>query len=391
MLDATATLTSPRRLPRDSRVDVLRGVALVMIFIDHVPGNLLSLVTMRNFGFADAAELFVLLAGFASMVAYGGSFARDGVVTGLRRVLLRCLHLYLFQALLLLTVLIVAGAWLHHFEVEPENGAPFLHSGLRGLGHGLTLQALPASLNILPLYIVLLALFPIIYGLIKINPFVALCVSAALWLWVNLDPSVNLINWLDGRGWFFDPFAWQFLFVIGAVGALILRHYDGNLPSPAWLRATAWACLAFALVASAPWDSWGWSNLRLIPLDPPDKTVLAPLRLLNILAIAVLALSSTRFRLLADRPALRFLLVCGRHSLEVFSLGTVLAMIFRLVFRTFGVTLATQLLANGVGLGLMIALAMVLEHRRRPVASARTVENGPAGGKPIAYTPSAWH
>jgi hypothetical protein len=384
MLDATATLTSPRRLPRDSRVDVLRGVALVMIYIDHVPGNFVSLVTMRNFGFADAAELFVLLAGFASMMAYGGSFARDGVVSGLRRVLLRCLHLYLFQALLLLTVLIVAGAWLRHFEIEPESGAPFVHSGLRGLGRGLTLQALPSSLNILPLYIVLLALFPLIYGLIKINPVVGLCASGALWLWVNLDPSVNLTNWLDGRGWFFDPFAWQVLFVIGAVGALILRQCEGNLPTPPWLRAAAWTYLAFALVASAPWDSWGWSNVRLIPLDPPDKTVLAPLRLLNILALAVLALSSTRFRVLADRAALRFLLVCGRHSLEVFSLGTVLAMIFRLVFLTFGVTLATQLAANGIGLGLMVVLATMLEHRRRPVASARLAETDPAGGKSIA-------
>src|ERR1700691_724980 len=100
MFDAMAVPMGARTLPRDARVDVLRGMALFMIFIDHVPGNLLSLVTLRNFGFADAAELFVLLAGFASMAAYGGSFSRDGIVPGLRRVLLRCLHLYFFQALL---------------------------------------------------------------------------------------------------------------------------------------------------------------------------------------------------------------------------------------------------------------------------------------------------
>ena len=111
MSGATPASSNAKRLPRDPRVDVLRGIALIMIFIDHVPGNLLSLVTLRNFGFADAAELFVLLAGFASMAAYGGSFSRDGVVPGLRRVLLRCLHLYLFQALLLVTVL-VAGRYL---------------------------------------------------------------------------------------------------------------------------------------------------------------------------------------------------------------------------------------------------------------------------------------
>jgi hypothetical protein len=349
----------------------MRGIALVMIFIDHIPGNLLSLITMRNFGFADAAELFVLLAGFASMVAYGGSFARDGVMTGLRRVLLRLLRLYLFQAILLLAVVGVIGGWIRYFGVAPESGAPFVHSGLTGLRHGLLLQALPASLNILPLYIVLLALFPVIYGVIAISPFLALLLSGALWVWVNLDPSINLTNWLGGQGWFFDPFAWQFLFVIGALGALLLRRYDGNLPSPLWLRVAAWGYLGFALIATAPWDNWGWSSFHPLPIEPPDKTVLAPLRLLNVLALAALALSSTWFRTAADRPALRFLLICGRNSLEVFSLGTILAMICRLAFRTFGVTLVTQVLANGIGLALMIALAMALEHRRRPTASKR--------------------
>ena len=338
MSDATATSAGLRQLPRDSRVDGLRGIALIMIFIDHIPGNLLSQATLRNFGFADAAELFVLLAGFASMVAYGGSFAREGVLLGLRRVFLRCLRLYLFQAVMMLAVLVLVSAWLHYFGVEPASGAPFVHSGLNGLRHGLTLQAQPASLNILPLYIILLALFPLIYGLIAISPIIALLASCALWIWVKLEPSINLTNWLDGQGWFFDPFAWQFLFVIGALGAVLLRRYDGNLPRPPWLRVVAWGYLGFALVAAAPWDTWGWSSFHPIVLDAPDKTVLAPLRLLDVLALAVLALSSIRFRILAELPALRLLVVCGRNSLEVFALGTMLAMICRLAFRTFGVT-----------------------------------------------------
>jgi hypothetical protein len=382
MSNATALPSGPRRLPRDPRVDVLRGVALVMIFIDHVPGNLLSLVTLRNFGFADAAELFVLLAGFASMVAYGGSFARDGLATGLRRVLLRCLHLYLFQAILLLMVLLGAGVWIRHFGMAPENDALFVHSGLNGLRHGLTLQALPASLNILPLYIVLLALFPVIYWLISINPAAALAASGGLWVWVNLRPELNLPNWLDGAGWYFNPFAWQFLFVIGALGAVILRHHDGNLPTPPWLRRAAWAYLGFALIVTAPWDVWGWSGIRPIPLEMPDKTVLAPLRLLNVVAIAVLVFGSARLRRLADRPTMRFLLVCGRNSLEVFALGTILAMLFRLSFGTFGVSLLSQVLANGIGLGLMITLAMALEHARRPNLGLR--DHGPAGTNSVA-------
>ena len=131
MSDATAILAGPRRLPRDPRVDVLRRLALVMIFIDHVPGNLLGLVTLRNFGFADAAELFVPLAGFASMVAYGDSFAREGPTVGLRRVLVRCLRLYLFQAIMLLTVLVMASvaAMLErarHRDTAPRGAVPAL-------------------------------------------------------------------------------------------------------------------------------------------------------------------------------------------------------------------------------------------------------------------------
>jgi hypothetical protein len=383
MPGARSTPMSAKRLPRDPRVDVLRGIALVMIFIDHVPGNLLSLVTLRNFGFADAAELFVLLAGFASMAAYGGSFSRDGVVSGLRRVVLRCLHLYLYQALMLVTVLVLADVWMRNFGSIPDNDASFAGSGLSGLRHGLTLQALPASLNILPLYMVLLALFPLIYGLITISPLMALFASGALWLGVNLRPSINLPNWLDGQNWFFDPFAWQLLFVLGALGALMLRRNNGNLPSPPWLRGLAWGYLGFALIAMAPWDSWGWTSLRLLPVELPDKTTLAPLRLLNVMALAILVFGSPWLRQVADRRELRFLLVCGRHSLEVFSLGTILAMVFRLMFNSFGVTMTTQVFANSVGIGLMIALAMALEHARH--AELRV----PVNGNSVASRPGA--
>lgn len=384
-----AISVSAQRMRRDSRVDVLRGMALLMIFIDHVPGNLLSLVTLRNFGFADAAELFVLLAGFASMAAYGGSFSRDGIMPGLQRVLLRCLHLYFFQALLLVTVLVMAGTWIHNFGTVPESDAQFAQTGWSGLQHGLTLQALPASLNILPLYIVLLALFPLIYGLMKFNPPTALLTSGGLWLWVNFDSSINLPNWLDGQSWFFDPFAWQFLFVIGAFGCLILRRDGGNLPSSPSLRAAAWAYLGFALIVMAPWETWGWLDIRPLHVVLPDKTTLAPLRLLNVMALAFLVFSSAALRRLADRPALSFARICGRHSLEVFSLGTVLAMLFRLIFRTFGVTPLTQVAANGIGLGLMIALAMALERIRRRAKVVQPAHHRRTGaGKSVAEAPS---
>jgi hypothetical protein len=375
MREATKISAGLPKLPRDLRVDALRGLALAMIFVDHVPENLLSQLTLRNFGFADAAELFVLLSGFSSMVAYGGTFDREGLAEGLRRVLLRCLRIYLFQAILLLVVLVMVGGWYAYFGLVPEHGAPYVSSGLTGLRHSLTLQAQPSALNILPLYIILLALFPLIYGLMRISPIVAFVASGALWVVVNLYPAINLTNWLDGQGWFFNPFAWQFLFVIGALGAMLLRRTGGDLPRPVWLRTAAWGYLAFALIAAAPWQAWGWSDFRPIGLEMPDKTTLAPLRLLDILAFMTLALGSARFRALVERPALWPLVVCGRHSLEVFSLSTVLAMLGHLIFRTYGITVVTQVLINGTGMALMVVLAVALERRRRPGAAKVATTN----------------
>ncbi len=359
-------------------MDALRGIALIMIYIDHLDGNLLSKVTLHNLGFCDAAELFVLLAGFSSMMAYGGSFERDGVMVGMQRVFQRCLRLYVFQAILLM--LVFAGTMLH--RTDGTDNATLLN----GLLHGLTLQTLPPGLDILPLYIVLLGLFPLIHGLMRIGPMVALSVSGALWLGVNLDPSINLTNWPDGARWYFDPFAWQFLFVIGATGAIVLRHYNGNLPRPIWLRALAWGYLAFALIAAAPWANWSLSDLHPIALSVPDKSILAPLRLLNVLAIAVLAFGSTWFRAVAERGAMQVLVICGRNSLEVFSLGTVLAMIGHQIFHAFGKTMAVELLNNGAGVLLMILLALALEHLRRP-----TKTSGIKDGRNRTLTQAALH
>ncbi|MBV8524064.1 MAG: OpgC domain-containing protein [Acetobacteraceae bacterium] len=111
-------------------MDLFRGYALLAIFIDHVPGNFLGLLTLHIYGFSDAAEIFVLLAGFASMMAYGHSFAREGTVAGLKRIALRCVRLYAFHVCMLLaTVVIVRGWWLNHYELAPLGPAPILTGG----------------------------------------------------------------------------------------------------------------------------------------------------------------------------------------------------------------------------------------------------------------------
>ena len=225
------------------------------------------------------------------------------------------------------------------------------------------LRAQPASLNILPLYIVLLAFFPVAYAGIRYIPWLTVAVSAAVWCAANLDHDLNLVNWLDGQGWFFNPFAWQFLFTIGVLGAVVLRANGGEVPRVRLVTIASWAYLACALVLAAPWAAWGISDLRVVAFDPPDKTDLSPLRLLDILALVYLALSSPTLRRVAAQRWATLLLACGKHSLEVFSFATLIALVFRLLFRTYGASLQLQVLVNLVGIGGMLALARALEHR----------------------------
>jgi hypothetical protein len=346
---------------RDPRVDVLRGFALLTIFVDHVPHNSLSLVTLRNFGFADAAELFVILAGFSSMMAYGRCFKQRGVCAGLRRIGARCLRLYAYQVALLLALLGIIMSWREYSGFgEPELSRLLNESG-KVLLHGIQLRAQPSFLNILPLYIVLLLLFPLLYAGMRVSPLFTCAASASLWAIANFEPKFNLTNWLDGQGWFFNPFAWQFLFMIGAMAALVLAERRGSLPRLPWLAGLCWAYLGFAFLASVGWSAWV-SGVFVMP--PPDKTNLSWLRLLDVLALMYLFMSSSRMSQLARSRWLAGMEACGRHSLEIFSLGTVLALIGGVLVNSFGGHWAMQIAINATGLSALLVCGNVLENAR---------------------------
>ena len=335
-----------------------------MMFVDHIPDNLLNRLTLRNLGFCDAAEVFVLLAGFASMLAYGRSFAREGVRTALGKVLRRCSKLYVYQVGMLLVSIAMITLWRGYHPVPVDFLEPELAHGFESLWRAMALEALPGNLNILPLYIVLLALFPLIYFVSRAGTAVVLALSGAVWLLVNLDPQLNLPNWLDPDGWYFNPFAWQFLFSLGAMAASVTQARGGNLPRYPWLVTLAWAYLAFSAVQAFPWAQWGLPNLSPLDIDPPLKTPLSPLRLIDVLAIFYLVQSSPRASRGAATRAGQVLAVLGRHSLEVFSAGTLMDLLARLLFATLGNGWILQVGINVVGLGTLYLLARTLDRRK---------------------------
>ncbi len=53
-------------MPRQANaVDFWRGIALITIFINHIPGNYWGRFTHANYSISDSADLFVFLAGWS--------------------------------------------------------------------------------------------------------------------------------------------------------------------------------------------------------------------------------------------------------------------------------------------------------------------------------------
>ena len=362
---------APPRRRRDGRIDIMRGAALLMIFVDHIGDNLVGNITLRNWGFSDAAEVFVILAGLSSMIAYGRIFEEQGLRSGVVRVALRCLHLYAAEVLLLLATFVIVAVWAHYFGTEFLGIEPSRPAGLHGIRRAVRLAQLPTFLDILPLYIVLLGCFPLMQALWRLSPAALLLPSLALWRAAQVYPWLNVHTVPSGGGWFFNPFAWQFLFAVGM--ALAVQHRQRGFSLPRWwsLRAVAGAFLLYALLASAPWREWGWSDWQPFVVDAPDKSTLDPRRILDVVAMIFLALSSERFRAVQDHWLLRPFALCGRHSLEVFSAGTLLSLFGRLAFTTFGPGLVAQVFVNGFGFAVMIVLAAWLDRRAREKLSQR--------------------
>lgn len=362
----------PRKHTRDHRVDALRGAALLMMLADHVPDNLINRVTIRNFGFADAAEIFVMLAGYASYLAYGRLIDREGWGSGVRRILSRCAKLYLYQTAMTLVFVWTVRHWRHYEPVPEYILEPQLAHGYGWLWRILTFDALPSYLNILPLYIVLLALFPLIYAALKKSVWLLLGVSALIWAIANIDPRITIPNWLDPNGWYLNPFGWQFLYILGVLGAVWASRHNGDLPARTWAKVLCGGYLIGAFILCFPYEYWHLGSLRLFPAPPNNgKSTLAVWRLFDIMSIFYLVQSSSMLRRFSADRLGQILALLGRNSLEVFSFGTVLDLLGRLILGSFGTGLGLQIIINVLGLILTFVLAVPLDRSRQRAKAAR--------------------
>lgn len=353
---------------RDYRLDFFRGLALIFIFVDHIPDNVVSYATLRMVAFCDAAEVFIFISGYTAALVYSRAIEREGAAMGIARIYRRVWQLYVAH-LCLFMIFNAEVAYAMKFLDNPLF-ADELQIGDFQTAEGetfirvLLLQFQPGLLNILPLYIALLLILPFFLLAMRCSVGLTLTASVALYV-VSWVMNWNLPGFPHGNHWYFNPFAWQLLFVIAAClgrAAGLGRH---PLADWRWLPR-----LALVIVVIAGAIRLSWMAHELFPDIPLyirlptawfDKTDLPPARLVSMLALAMVVAHYVprTARFLTSRMGW-IIVLCGQNSLAVFCLTIVMDVMASLALTLTGGTLLSQLLINALGIAIMFAAGIML-------------------------------
>ncbi|MEX5554061.1 OpgC family protein [Pseudomonas pergaminensis] len=360
---------------RDPRIDFFRGLALIFIFWDHVPHNPLGQITLRNVGFSDAAEVFVFLAGFAAVLAYGKIMQRDGYWMACLKILRRAWVLYvvhIFLLALLMGIVFFANSHVETRDLVEEMGLThFVTHPQQALTDELLLRFKPNLMDPLPLYIVLLAGLPLVLPMLVRKVEAVVAVSLAIYL---LAPWMgwNLRAISDGV-WYFNPVTWQLLFVLGGAAAIYSQRPKTAETRPLLRQPLFVASAVYVLVAGVITLSWRWPEIHdaWMPaalsnwLYPISKTDLSPVRLVHFLALAYVTAKLLPGAGWTQNRVAGEICRMGRYSLEVFCLGVVLAPLADMINAMANDAVAMQLTTAVIGALLMAGLAAWLELIKR--------------------------
>jgi hypothetical protein len=385
-------LTAPLPVERDLRLDLFRGIALWLIFLDHIPSNAVSWITIRNYGFSDATEIFVFISGYTAAFVYGRAMLSAGFVVATARVLKRAWQIYVAHVFLFAIYLAEISYVVHSFDnplYSEEMGVlDFMKNPDVTILQALLLKFKPVNMDVLPLYIMLLLWFSPILWLLLRAPSLSLLTSAGLYtlMWIF---DWNIPAYPTGT-WVFNPFAWQLLFVFGAWCAL-----GGAQRLARWINSPVVVGLAAAylMFAFAVAMTWYFPRLGFIVpkwlgelIYPIDKTNLDVLRILHFLSLAVI----TVWFVPRDWPALKSkffwpAIVCGQHSLGIFCLGVFLSFAGHFVFTEVSNRVLTHVLVSIAGIAIMVAAAWLISwyrviERQGPGPRPPATKTGFAGG-----------
>jgi len=386
-------MSNPTSNSRDLRLDFFRGLALLLIFVAHLPGNRLAHYRPGVFGFSDSADIFVFVSGYSAALAYGKIFSRAGFLAGSARVLKRCGELYACHLGLFFSVavILVWGNRLLRTDVDYVNllNLEFFFDHTREALSGLfTLTYVPNYFDILPMYMVCIAMVPAVLMLARKRVASAALIVVALYLSVQILGLHLPAEITFHRPWFFNPFAWQLLFYTGFfLGAGWIK------PPP--VRTWLTVCCAVYVVLCIPmshlptYSSIPWMNAVRHMLNPlVSKTNLGILRWLHLLVLAYLAvvLLKGRESVLEGRTPAP-LVKTGQQALPSFLVGMALSHLAGMMLDVFGRSLFRTLLANAAGMVMIILTAYASEWfksqpwRKKAVRAPASAE-GTIGGMP---------
>jgi hypothetical protein len=387
---AAPAIALPVAGERELRLDLFRGLALWLIFIDHLPPNILTWFTIRNYGFSDATEIFIFISGYTAAFVYGRAMLDAGFVVATARILRRVWQIYVAHVFLftifLAEISYVATRFENPLYTEEMGIMDFLKQPDVTIVQALLLRFRPVNMDVLPLYIVLMLFLPLILWLMKWRADVTLALSVLLYA-VTWQFDLYLSAYPNGF-WAFNPFAWQLLFVFGAWCALSgARRMTRILSSP----VTMWIAFAYIAFAFFVTMTWHFPQLNfLMPkwlegwMYPITKTDLDVLRFAHFLALAAL---TVRF-LPKDWPGLRSvwlrpLILCGQHSLEIFCLGVFLAFAGHFVMAELGGGALLHFLISVAGILIMCGMAWVISWYKHS-ADKSAKSKGAAGNADLA-------
>jgi hypothetical protein len=356
----------------DLRIDLLRGFANWFLFLDHIPHNVVNLLTLRNFGFAGATDVFVFVAGYAATVFFGKMALDRGFLVSTTRIFRRTWQLYAaYVVLFVIYIDIISNVAVQYAAtdiIDEYNVTGIVDHPIRTLMHGLMLAAKPLHLDTLQLFVALMAVFPLMLWAMLRAPNLALIGSIALYV------AARVFDWtlpvFPNGSWYFNPFCWQLLSVLGgwfAVKGASLTAAAHRLP---WLRIAAgiYLAAAFAITVGShvPLLAGFMPNLGLDLLTPADKENLAATRVVHLLALALLF----TYFVPRDWPGLasRWLqpvMKCGEEWLASFCVGVFLSFAGHLVLITQPNSIAIQVLVSATGIALMTAIAYYISWSRR--------------------------
>ncbi|MCC8974798.1 OpgC family protein [Bradyrhizobium brasilense] len=349
-----------RSTGRDPRIDVCRGIALWWIFLDHIPDNVGSWLTLRNYGFCDAAEIFMFISGVTCALAYGRARQRDGWRGMIGRSLRRGWDIY--AAFLLLTLACAIVVYLAGSDrlADDSNTRVLFERPGAALAHAAVLQFHPVNTDVLPVFVICHVLFAPLLWLLLRAPNLALGLSLSLYALVHVF-GWSIPAWPDGV-WFFNPLAWQLPVVLGAWYVIEGRTIQGWVTSrPALVLSALY--LAFGLVVALghgikpPLLPQALTDL----LFPMDKSNLSPLRLLHFLALAIVVswLVPAGWQGLST-PMLRSARRCGENSLPIYCLGVLLALASQCDLFDISNRLSMQIGLSLAGVLVMVVVATLL-------------------------------